>query len=292
MNMNKPKILALTVIMLFLTSNITSADMGRHPNLILEIRQNGTPLSGDALVCSDTFSIMHDITRIYNSRDYDYIKNISNTYDSCFYCVFDKSACYGGFDSIPEKIAILYPSYGFCDLYKHEFPSYCSSVENRSENQKPVLYQSDLHVTFRRGVFDYMYEADLNPDGSITFIDKTPFISKFTFLYFSMALIITVFLEMVMAFIYILKKRLPLRILWFVVLSNIISLTIFWFVISPVFHNILLSELFVLLLEGYIIYQFNKKKISLIESMILSLIMNAVSFSLGEFIAISLGFYI
>ena len=109
-------------------------------------------------------------------------------------------------------------------------------------------------------------------------------------LFFPIALVSTVFVELVVALIYLLVRKLPLRILLWVLVGNLLSVPVVWFVIpflglEPT-PTTLLSELFAVVFEALFIYLFSRKRVSLSGIVILSLIMNAASYLIGLFASI------
>lgn len=102
---------------------------------------------------------------------------------------------------------------------------------------------------------------------------------------FIYALLITIILELIAALIYLRKNTKYKNILKTIIVANLISLPIVWFIIPQLTTIILLrgvfSELFAFLFEAIIIYYLNQKYLTLKQSVILSLIMNASSFIIG-----------
>ena len=109
---------------------------------------------------------------------------------------------------------------------------------------------------------------------------------------FLIALLLTLILELLVAFIFVSVKKEPQSILVGVLVANIVSLPIVWMVFPYLpFHSlmvILFSEIFAVLFEGYFIFLFTKKTLALVMSLILSLLMNLCSFSIGGIIFIFL----
>ena len=109
---------------------------------------------------------------------------------------------------------------------------------------------------------------------------------------FLIALLLTLILELLVAFVFVSVKKEPRSILVGVLVANMVSLPIVWLVFPYLpFHSlmvILFSEIFAVLFEGYFIFLFTKKTLALVMSLILSLLMNLCSFSIGGIIFIFL----
>lgn len=109
---------------------------------------------------------------------------------------------------------------------------------------------------------------------------------------FLIALLLTLILELLVAFVFLSVRKEPRNIMIGVLVANIISLPIVWLVFPYLpLHSllvILFSEIFAVLFEGYFIYLFTKKTLALVMSMILSLLMNLCSFFIGGLIFIFL----
>lgn len=150
-----------------------------------------------------------------------------------------------------------------------------------------------------RNNFDSVFEARLTPNG-ISLIDKSVVLTEATPLSQNSlikqivnSLLITIILELLVALIYLSVEKLPKRILWSVLLGNFISLPLFWFVLkklimieeleiySTVFLFVL--ELAVVVFEAVFIKRFNKE-ITYYQSFGLSILMNLVSFFVGNLI--------
>ena len=103
------------------------------------------------------------------------------------------------------------------------------------------------------------------------------------------ALVLTQIIELLVALIYLSSNKLSKKILFSVFILNLISLPIVWFIASLfktdlLFLAIVVGEVFAFTFEAYLIHFLNKKVLSLGQSFILSLIMNAASFVIGGFI--------
>ena len=102
----------------------------------------------------------------------------------------------------------------------------------------------------------------------------------------------TLAVELAVAFIYLKVKRAKGRgrILLTVLLANIFSVTMLWFVFVLLLSaaGLVLGEIFAVVFEGYAVYYFNRKSISLRDAMLMSLIMNVASVLIGGVLALSL----
>ncbi|MFH2028504.1 MAG: hypothetical protein ABIJ08_05170 [Nanoarchaeota archaeon] len=151
------------------------------------------------------------------------------------------------------------------------------------------------------------YSVDLSSDsegyesGSITIVEDVEINNNHSdklgiLSFFIWALVITLILELLVAWIYLSITKMKNRLLLSVIYSNLISVPIVWSLIlfmAPVligiFSMIIFAEIFAFVFEAYFIYWMNKKCLNLKQSFILSFIMNIVSFLLGGAIIISIG---
>ena len=280
---NKVVFLFQVILILSLFSGFVFADVGRHPTMDMQIKQNGENISGVALVCYDTFMAGADFPS-NTSQDYEYLKGIdSGEFKSCSYCL--DGDCHNWFYGLPTKFVILFPSHAkFVGSGEYSF----NTGEEINLTTTPILYQSDTFQLSQFKTYDYKFDAILNQDKSVTLKNKTPIITTTLVISFVISLIITMILELIVASIYISKKQLSKRILLFVLLANLISLPIMWFVFPALLKNtslfLLISEIFVFLLESLILYYFNKRELNLKQSFLLSFYMNIVSFLIGGII--------
>jgi len=139
----------------------------------------------------------------------------------------------------------------------------------------------------------YKYEANLFPDGSGTLINVTPAPEKFTPFYFGSffkALSVTLLLELLVTLLYLNLRRLPKkRVLLSIFLANMISLPTIWFAfpflkMGGVIGLLIIPEIFVILLEAFLIFRLNKNTFTFKKALIFSLILNLVSLLVGGFI--------
>jgi len=101
------------------------------------------------------------------------------------------------------------------------------------------------------------------------------------------AVAITIILELMVAALFLSVTKISKNILIAVLIANLISLPVVWFAFPLLGQTLLivaLSEIFAIVLEAGIIFFMNKKAISMKQSLILSAIMNLVSFFVGGFV--------
>lgn len=95
----------------------------------------------------------------------------------------------------------------------------------------------------------------------------------------------TIILETLIASIYLAAFHLPRAILGFIPMASLITLPFVWFAFPqmdlPFFWIVMISEVFAITSEAGFIYLGFRKRISFKHILILSLIMNTVSFSIG-----------
>jgi len=173
---------------------------------------------------------------------------------------------------------------------------------------KFAIYIPDLNKTFVTNEisnpnFEGTYTAELSSDGTARIYNTTPVFTGYKLKSFIKSFIITIIIELFIAFTYISKKKLSKKILIVILIANLISLPIVSFVFPLIKITsvlvILLSEIFAILFETFFIYYFNKKiivlkkgkSITLKESFILSMIMNIASLVIGTVISIILSFF-
>ncbi|MCJ7626098.1 MAG: hypothetical protein MUO76_21610 [Anaerolineaceae bacterium] len=100
----------------------------------------------------------------------------------------------------------------------------------------------------------------------------------------------TIILETLIASAYLAAFHLPRTILGFIPLASVITLPVVWFAFPqmdlPFFWIVLISEVFAITFEAGILFFGARKRISFKHILILSLIMNTVSFSIGLLLSI------
>ena len=171
------------------------ADIGKKPIMTLTIQHRGARISGEALVCYDAF--MAGGPPDQASKDYPYIKSRieHNTYTSCRYC--SNGECLHWFYERPTRIAILFPVYGAGE-----------HLDDAAETAlMPKLYESRMFHLPQPFIFDYHYEATLHPDGAITLTNHTPLVTSYGASVFGRAFIITLGVESISAFAYLVARK-------------------------------------------------------------------------------------
>ncbi|MCK4428818.1 MAG: hypothetical protein KAU95_00460 [Candidatus Aenigmarchaeota archaeon] len=151
---------------------------------------------------------------------------------------------------------------------------------------------------------DSDYKVELFPNGIAKIYETTPPFNPDLIIFFFAVLLITLFLEISVAGIFLWAAKIPKKkILTSVIVVNLISFPILWFMIlsmlivgfgvlsifsflpfsgdSILVLTFLATVLFAIVFEAYFIHHFSKKIISLKKASILSIIMNLVSFFIG-----------
>jgi hypothetical protein len=240
--------------------------------MTLHIKQNGAFITGEALVCYNTFMAGGRIVEL--SKDYLYIKDLieNKHYTSCHYCFRGK--CKHWFYEVPSRMAVLYPAYGL------------ESISEDSEKDiVPTLYESDGVHVHKPFVFDYTYEATLNSGSSLSLTNKTALVTAYGFSLFARAFFITLVVEVCSAFVSIWSRKLPISVAWSVLCGNSISVPFIWFIvpliIGDIFPYLIIAESFAVCFEAFIIYKLNKGCFNFVSALSLSATLNALSFIIG-----------
>lgn len=113
--------------------------------------------------------------------------------------------------------------------------------------------------------------------------DITP-IFKTTYSNYSIALLATLILELIVAGIFFFFAKISMRYLFVIALLNLLTHPLLWLITSNFTGfgtALIILEALVTAIEGYVIYRFLKGKMSLFKSLLLSVIMNVVSFIIG-----------
>lgn len=111
-----------------------------------------------------------------------------------------------------------------------------------------------------------------------------------TFGYFFVSFIITLFLELLTAVLFLFALKLKRKILLTIFIGNILTLPFVWFIFPLLLADIpwvivmLVSEFFAVTVEALLIYFLNTKLITLVKSIALSVLINIVSLFVGGFI--------
>lgn len=99
------------------------------------------------------------------------------------------------------------------------------------------------------------------------------------------AVVVTILVEMLLAFVYLLIFRRPKRVLIWVLVANIISLPVVWFLFPllplPLSLVLFLAEIFAFLFEAVFLYLTNRQALGLKHALALSFVTNLASFLIG-----------
>lgn len=173
----------------------------------------------------------------------------------------------------------------------------CSSMAYRyTPYHKLVLNFSDRtreSNVFKARSFHARFDVSVT-DTELVVEERTP--PAFERLpFFLVALVLTLIIETLAGLMFLRAAKHPEGVLKSVVIANLISLPVVWFMfplLNIFFVVIALSEIFTVVFEGYFIHSMNKLIMSLRQSFILSIIINAASFILGGFIIFVLGIWL
>jgi hypothetical protein len=262
-----------SLLLFFALAIVVKADIAA-PTMVVNVTYNGTPVNGTfysvILSCMNVSNANASGISIgqLNISEYDPARN-----------------CYWMYNS--------FTSGGACA------DGTCSFEYFQPSDFKLAFYLPSLNKTFitneiNMSNFTTRYNAELYLNGSATLsaTNSYPPVYQNEFVLFAAALILTLVIELTVAFLYlkVVKIKKKGRILIAVAIANIISVPIVWFAFVFPFGSLglLLGEIFAVVFEGYFIYYFNKKAISLKNAMLMSLIMNLVSVVIGGLILFSL----
>lgn len=164
-------------------------------------------------------------------------------------------------------------------------------AEEYVEHHKLVLTFEDRireSNVFTKRAYSAKYKVVVGLDGLVVTENRLAAIfSPYLLLCFSGALFLTVFIETIAAVVYLRLMKIKLRMLVWVVLANFFSLSVIWFLFARMIETvevmfILIAEIFAVVFEAAFLYFFGRKLgLSLLQAIILSLFMNAASFTLG-----------
>lgn len=189
-----------------------------------------------------------------------------------------------------KSLATVGPQGFYC------YQNKCSSLAYGYADYHKLRIKFDDNITresnvFKTNGFDSRYTVNVQktdliiPEGAVGTI---PDISPNKITGFSVALLITLLVELLIALIYFVIRKINLKVLWFVFLGNLISLPIVHFVFPLLNLSSSLtttsSEIFAVILEFALIYLCTKKHITARDTIILVIIINLVSFLIGYLI--------
>ena len=297
--MNKYIFLLVLCTLVFLSPQITHADLGPKPTATIEVFYN------KQIVSDINFNAQ--MLRCMSQSDIDgesqYLENIIpqlriNQYDESKKCSWfvDRFAwggeCANGVCEftymLPKdfKLAVFIPS-----LDKVFVTNEISREQNEFNSRYRVDISSDGTAKIISTTKNKIETVSLIDNNNQTFYPdniapvKSSIFTDNYFNAFFRSFLITILLELLVSSILIYLFKLPKKVLWAIILGNIISLPIVWFLFPllkiSVLITIIISEIFALLFEMVCIYKLNKQSISLKQSFILSLSNNFVSLFLG-----------
>jgi len=181
-------------------------------------------------------------------------------------------------------------SYGPQDFLCYANDGYCRSIAyDYAPYHKLVLEFSDKtreSQIFETKSMDAKFNVRVTDDKLI--VEKTSVVSGQTGMdFFVIALVLTLILELLTAFVYVAAKKISKKVLWSVLLANLISVSIFWLIflsinVTALFTMwFLLAEIIIFIFETYFIYWFAKKTMPLKNCFVLSFLMNLISAVVG-----------
>ena len=127
---------------------------------------------------------------------------------------------------------------------------------------------------------------DNNNNGSANHYDMASLVTntKAFMILMIISLLATLVLEIITALIFAFIKKAPKRILLGVLIGNIISVPLLWVLVSRFYSTLIPAEILVVIFEAWIIKYFSRQKLSWKACLLLSFIMNLVSFIFGPII--------
>jgi len=163
-----------------------------------------------------------------------------------------------------------------------------SSVSYSYEDFHRIVIQFDDRKresnVFADESFNSQYEMTIFDD-RLEVKDVTPFMKDSSvWSAFIKALLLTLSLELMVAFVYLKLSKKPSKILLFVILGNLITLPVVWF-LFPLFLNVgaafVAGELFAFVTEAFFLLLTCKKWFKPSGAFLLSFIMNSMSLLIG-----------
>jgi hypothetical protein len=147
---------------------------------------------------------------------------------------------------------------------------------NDTVRESNVFVNESFNSTYQVTVYDDWLEI----------IDTTSFMKDSSVMSaFIKALLLTLVLELLVAFIYLKLARKPLRILLFVIIGNLITLPFVWFLFPLVMDAwaILAGEIFAFITEAFFLKWTCDRWFKLSGAFLLSFMMNVMSLLIGGF---------
>ena len=166
---------------------------------------------------------------------------------------------------------------------------------------KLAVYIPSLDKTFvtdkiTRENFASRYQVELSADGAAIINETTSLWASIRVPDFARAALITIFLELLVTWVFVTVQKLPRKkILGCVLGANVLSLPAVWFLFPlidlPEFTVIAIFELFAVLFETYFIYHFCKQALSFKRTLLLSFMNNFVSLFAGGAVLVGVMFF-
>lgn len=151
----------------------------------------------------------------------------------------------------------------------------------------PRYYQLDLTKDGNAKLSETIAQAEDNNSTSSNAVisDMSPPTTNIRYFVTAMlvSLIITLILELITALVFALIKKAPKKILLGVLIGNVISVPLLWLVVSRFDWTLFPAEIFVVIFEAWLIKLFSRGKLTWQMCLLLSFIMNLVSFLFGPF---------
>jgi hypothetical protein len=126
------------------------------------------------------------------------------------------------------------------------------------------------------------YEQTGDNNGNNESTTTTPTTSNFASTVVG-SLIITLILELITALVFALIKKVPKKILLAVLIGNVISVPLLWILVSRFYWTLFPAEIIVVVFEAWLIKLFSQGKLNWKMCLLLSFIMNLISFLVGPF---------
>lgn len=150
--------------------------------------------------------------------------------------------------------------------------------------------------------YDVIVDNDKLTIGTLPFSPNYPVLfPQYNIKNFLLAFFLTIIIELIVGLIFIIKKRLPKKILLIILFGNFITIPLIWFLLPKIFSFLypdfiiienFINELIVILIEAFIIYYFCKNYISWKTASVLSIIINLISWIIGGIVEYIVGVYI
>lgn len=138
---------------------------------------------------------------------------------------------------------------------------------------------------FTKKYFNALYNVKVN-NSDLIVEEKLFHLTKNQIPSLSLSFLITIIFEIIAALIVLYIMKISRKILISVLIANLVSLPLIWLILPIFTQNILLHEIFVVFLEVLILFVLNRRIISFKKAFVLSVIINSISFFLGNFIII------